>query len=100
MEVFFRNRDNFERFPPVIKKRDFEIFKEVVRALQRKEHRDREEFKELVRRVFRMNYNGKQRRHRLDEVLRQIDTRDPQRLYARHQQLDTDIVSVKRSVKI
>ncbi len=56
----------------IAKKKDFEIFKDVVEALERKEHQDKEKFKRLVRKVFKMNFEGKQRRYELSEILEQI----------------------------
>jgi len=63
----------FERNELIAKKKDFEIFKEVVEALERKEHQNKEKFKKLVEKVFRMNLDGKQRHFELSEILKQID---------------------------
>lgn len=63
----------FERNELIAKKKDFEIFKEVVESLERKEHQDKEKFKRLVEKVFRMNLDGKQRHFELSEILKQID---------------------------
>ena len=63
----------FEKNKLIVKQKDFEIFKEVVESLERKNHHDKEKFKQLVEKVFRMNLNGKQRRYELSEILRQID---------------------------
>ncbi|OGI12129.1 hypothetical protein A3K64_02230 [Candidatus Micrarchaeota archaeon RBG_16_36_9] len=63
----------FEENKLIAKQKDFEIFKEVVEALERKEHQDKEKFKKLVEKVFKMNLNGKQRHYELSEILRQIN---------------------------
>jgi len=63
----------FERYELVLKRKDFEIFKQVVAALNNKEHADKERFKELVSFVFRMNLDAKQRRYTLNEILEDID---------------------------
>ena len=63
----------FEKNKLIAKQKDFEIFRDVVYALERKEHQDKEKFKRLVEKVFKMNFNGKQRHYELSELLKQID---------------------------
>jgi hypothetical protein len=59
----------FERHPPIVKRRDFELFAEVVGAMVRKEHLQYECFEHLVRLAYQMNLAGKQRSRALDEIL-------------------------------
>ena len=63
----------FERNRLIAKQNDFRIFKEIVESLERKEHSDRKKFVKLVRKAFRMNLGGKQRRYKLEEILKDID---------------------------
>jgi len=70
----------FERYRLLSKRKDFELFSEIVRRLERKEHWTREGFEAIVRMAFQMNSSGKQRRNRLDDILKSL--RDPQRPYA------------------
>jgi len=74
----------FDRYPLIVKGRDYEIFREIVTALENKEHSDIKRFEKLVERAFKMNLEGKQRRYKLSEVLKDLERQDPQRLYARH----------------
>ena len=59
------------------KQEDFLRFREIVHAMNRKEHRTFEGFRRLVEIAFSMNARGKQRRYTIEEVLR-----NPQRLHA------------------
>lgn len=68
----------FEEHPLRSTKRiDFERFARVVRGMERGEHRTTDGFRTLVEICFSMNKRGKQRRYRLEDVLR-----NPQRLHA------------------
>jgi hypothetical protein len=62
----------FSRYRLVVKARDFESFKEIVTGLEKKEHSTREGFERLLRIAFSMNMNGKQRRYKLDEILKDL----------------------------
>lgn len=63
----------FDKQPLVAKEKDFLLFKEIVEALERKEHSDLDSFKKLVRLAFRMNLEGKQRKSSLDEIMRELE---------------------------
>jgi len=68
----------FDRYPLVSKKQDdFLKFREIVTLMQRKAHRTDEGFLAIVELAFAMNQRGKQRRYRIEEVMR-----NPQRLHA------------------
>ena len=62
----------FEKYKLIAKKKDFQIFKKIVEALERKEHHNKYKFKRLVKKVFKMNLEGKQRRYKLSEILKEI----------------------------
>ena|SRR3989344_781979 len=62
----------FRKYELITKKKDFEIFAEVVDALNQHKHADINEFKKLLRKVFTMNGGGKQRRYKLDDVLKSL----------------------------
>jgi hypothetical protein len=60
----------FERNPLVVKRSDFLLFAEIVRAMRRKEHLTRHGFERLVRLAYAMNADGKQRSRTIDGILR------------------------------
>ncbi len=64
----------FKKNPLITKKKDFDIFAEVVEALEEHKHGDINEFKKLLKKVFRMNGEGKQRRYKLDDVLKSLES--------------------------
>jgi hypothetical protein len=53
----------------IIKRKNFEIFSEVVEGLEKHQHNNIRDFKKLVKRVFVMNNGGKYRRYSLKEIL-------------------------------
>ena len=57
------------KYKPLVKRNEFEIFAGAVEALERGDHHDYRKFRKLVADAFTMNYEGKQRRHDLREVL-------------------------------
>jgi hypothetical protein len=59
----------FERYRPVVKRRDFEAFAIIVRSMRRKEHLSPVGFGRLVRIAYGMNANGKQRARTIEQVL-------------------------------
>lgn len=59
----------FERYPLVTKKDTFNIFRDIVFSMERKEHWTKEGFKKIVELAFQMNQQGKGRRHTKNEVL-------------------------------
>ena len=59
----------FRRFPPRIKRADFEAFADIVSAMRRKEHLTEPGFERIVRVAYGMNARGKQRTRSLEEVL-------------------------------
>lgn len=60
----------FQKYKLLSKKwEDFLRFKEIVEALERKEHTTKEGFERLVKLAMEMNKGGKQRKYTLDEVL-------------------------------
>ncbi len=75
----------FEKYRLVSKDSDFQKFKRIVRGLEKKEHGELESFLKLIKKAFEMNLGGKQRRYKLEEVLKKLGSRqNPQRPYARH----------------
>ena len=62
----------FRKYNLITKKKDFEIFGEVVEALDQHKHADINEFKKLLKKVFTMNGGGKQRRYKLKDVLESL----------------------------
>lgn len=63
----------FEKYKLLTKQKDFQTFKEVVEALENKEHHNKGKFKKLVKKVFEMNLQGKQRRYELEKILNEIE---------------------------
>ena len=62
----------FKKYKLMTKKKDFEIFAEVVESLDKHKHRNIKEFKKLLIKVFKMNGEGKQRKYKLDDVLKSL----------------------------
>jgi hypothetical protein len=56
----------------IAKREDFDIFSEVVEALDNKKHGNLNFFKKLLKKSFKMNLGGKQRRYNLDNVLKSL----------------------------
>jgi hypothetical protein len=59
----------FERYPLVVKDRDFRAFAAIVRSMRTKEHLTEVGFERLVRLAYGMNANGKQRSRSIEQVL-------------------------------
>ncbi len=60
----------FERHPlQSTKRQDFLKFREIVLAMQNKEHRTRDGFETIVKLAFSMNQHGKQRKYKLKDIL-------------------------------
>jgi hypothetical protein len=60
----------FEKHPlRSSKQQDFEKFREIVLAMQRKEHLTRDGFRKVVELAFGMNKRGKQRRYTIEQIL-------------------------------
>jgi hypothetical protein len=59
----------FDKYPPVVKAHDYQLFRRVVYALHSKAHLERDGFERVVRWAYAMNANGRQRRRTLEEVL-------------------------------
>lgn len=59
----------FRKYPLIVKKKDFEIFAEVVEELDNHAHKDINLFKKLLPKVFLMNGEGKFRKYKLSEVI-------------------------------
>ena len=59
----------FRKHNLLVKRKNFEIFAEVVEGLDKHQHSNIQEFKKLVKKVFVMNNEGKYRRYTLKEIL-------------------------------
>ena len=53
----------FKRYPLIVKDREFERFRTIVKAMERKEHWEIDGFKRLVSLAYEMNQQGKGRKH-------------------------------------
>ncbi len=53
----------FERYPLIVKEESFDKFKQIVRAMEKKEHLTLDGFKRLVDIAYSMNQQGKGRKH-------------------------------------
>ena len=69
----------FRKYSLITKRKDFEIFAEVVEALDNHKHSEINEFKKLLKKVFTMNGGGKQRRYKLDDVLESLGSSETKR---------------------
>lgn len=70
----------FDKHKLLGKNKDFEKFKEVVIGLENKMHSEKKTFIELIKKCYEMNLEGKQRRYKLEEILEDMNKRNPQRL--------------------
>ena len=62
----------FKKYELITKNKDFKIFAEVVEALDQHKHANKKEFIRLLKKVFTMNGEGKQRRYKIDDVLKSL----------------------------
>jgi hypothetical protein len=62
----------FTEYKLQVKEKDFQLFKEIVSGLENKMHQNKESFVELIKKAFEMNLQGKQRRYKLEEVLKDL----------------------------
>ena len=69
----------FKKYPLLTKKKDFEIFAEVVEALNQHKHADKREFIKLLKKIFKMNGGGKQRRYKIQDVLQSLGSSETMR---------------------
>ena len=68
----------FRKYPLIVKKKQFELFSEIVHKLDNNEHEMREGFEKLVELVFQTKGKGK-RKYSKEEILS-----NPQRLHVEH----------------
>ena len=62
----------FERYPLQTEKRkDFEIFRDIVQMMQRGDHLTFANFERLIKAAFSMNANGKYRKRKMQDILAQ-----------------------------
>jgi hypothetical protein len=59
----------FRKYKLLVKRKNFEIFAEVVEGLDKHQHGNVSDFRKLVKKVFVMNNGGKYRKYNLNEVL-------------------------------
>ena len=71
-----RRRDLIDKVVPffkknklIVKRKNFEIFAEVIDGLDKHQHGNVQDFRKLVKKVFIMNNKGKYRKYTLNEVL-------------------------------
>jgi hypothetical protein len=63
----------FERYMAFsCKKRDFQLFREIVMAMEGKQHHDPHGLIEIVRKAYQMNMVGKQRKRPIGDVIGRI----------------------------
>jgi hypothetical protein len=62
----------FKKHKPIVKWKEFEIFAEVVEALEKGEHKNASSFKKLIMQVYKAS---DERKHQLNEVLSEINRR-------------------------
>ncbi len=74
----------FRQYRPIVKAEEFRKFAAIVEALQRGDHHDLDKFKVMLGTAYTMNYEGKQRRRELFELIDDLEAQTPQRLQAGH----------------
>ena len=62
----------FKKYKLIVKKKDFEIFAEIVEELDKHKHGNIKNFKILLKKAFKMNQEGKQRKYLLEDVLKSL----------------------------
>ena len=69
----------FKKYPLIVKAKDFEIFAEVVEALDKHYHNDVKTFKKLLPKIFTMNGEGKFRKYTLNEIMKSLGSSETTR---------------------
>jgi hypothetical protein len=80
----------FERYPLVVKHKEFKKFKEILQSMERKEHLTKKGFIRLVKLAYSMNQQGKGRKHTLEELLLMINNQFNQKLIENPQRPTSD----------
>lgn len=62
----------FRKNKLIVKRNDFEIFAEVVEMLDKHKHENFNDFKKMLKKIFKMNQAGKQRKYKLNDVLKSL----------------------------
>ena len=62
----------FRKNKLLIKRKEFEIFAEVVELLEDHAHKDIKNFRKLLKKVYKMNGEGKYRKHKLEDILNDL----------------------------
>ena len=62
----------FKKYNLRVKAKDFEIFAEVVEALDKHYHGSLIDFRKLIPKIFLMNSEGKYRKYTLDEIMNSL----------------------------
>lgn len=62
----------FKKYKLIVKRKNFEIFSEVVEGLEEHQHGDIKSFKRLLKKVFTMNGEGKYRRYKLEDIMKSL----------------------------
>ena len=70
----------FENYKLLVKNEDFKKFKIVIFGLENKMHHKKDSFIELIKVCYTMNLDGKQRRYKIEEIINDMEERNPQRL--------------------
>ncbi len=69
----------FQKYPLIVKQKQFQLFSEIVKMINNNEHRTDEGFQKIVNLTFRIKGKGK-RKHTKEEILEKV-LNNPQRLY-------------------
>ena len=64
---------HFNKYPLQTRKvYDYILFKQIVEALERKEHHTAEGCASIIERAFKMNPHGKNRKYQLEDILNDL----------------------------
>ncbi len=69
----------FRKYKLIVKRKNFEVFSEVVESLEKHGHGNVQEFRRLLKKVFAMNGGGKFRRYKLQDVLNSLGSSETAR---------------------
>lgn len=61
----------FEKYPLIVKNKDFQYFKEIISNLEAGKHKEISGLERLIKKAYKMNLEGKQRR-KLEQILSEL----------------------------
>lgn len=63
----------FNKYKLLIRSDDFKLFEDIVISLEQKEHQNIQTFKKMIEKAYKMNFMGKQRRYKIEDVMKDLE---------------------------